>query len=220
MAQPYYLTWYKDLIKTQPPGYKFSYSDRLNTKDWKIFRDMIVERDHMACKQCGIGIFRKLTDTEYQTAINLIEIHRITNPDILLFTSQDIASAEINNPELADKMREMKVKNNSPQLTGYKAQEPKPILEVHHKAYIYHALPWNYPEEWLETLCDVCHHKKHFGEGEVLPVMPKTYKDRSRQVEVRLDPCIRCEGKGYILEYKHFQRGVCFDCGGQGGIVD
>jgi len=34
-------------------------------------------------------------------------------------------------------------------------------LQVHHKKYIWDKEPWNYPDEDLTTLCEVCHSKEH-----------------------------------------------------------
>ena len=35
-------------------------------------------------------------------------------------------------------------------------------LQVHHIKYIWGKEPWNYPDEDLITLCEICHAKKHF----------------------------------------------------------
>lgn len=34
-------------------------------------------------------------------------------------------------------------------------------LNVHHKWYEFGKLPWEYPDECLETLCDHCHEMEH-----------------------------------------------------------
>lgn len=35
-------------------------------------------------------------------------------------------------------------------------------LQVHHKYYIDGAMPWEYPDEALITLCELCHEKEEF----------------------------------------------------------
>lgn len=34
-------------------------------------------------------------------------------------------------------------------------------LNVHHKWYIYGRKPWQYPDRYLVTLCEKCHHREH-----------------------------------------------------------
>lgn len=35
------------------------------------------------------------------------------------------------------------------------------ILEVHHKKYHKDLMAWEYPDKYLETLCDKCHYAVH-----------------------------------------------------------
>jgi len=39
--------------------------------------------------------------------------------------------------------------------------ENDPLLNVHHKKYIYGKEPWDYPNELLITLCEDCHEEEH-----------------------------------------------------------
>lgn len=86
-------------------------------------------------------------------------------------------------------------------------------LEVHHKYYILNKLPWEYSINALTTLCDQCHEKVHFDSRPV-------YEDETLQRYHKLQLCNRCSGKGFIPEFRHIQNGICFYCGGLGGMVD
>lgn len=47
---------------------------------------------------------------------------------------------------------------------GYKCTKcsrGKPILHVHHKYYVLNVMPWEYPNNALITLCNICHKKEH-----------------------------------------------------------
>lgn len=46
----------------------------------------------------------------------------------------------------------------------------------------------------------------------------KTDKNGTKYYEVTCS-CGKCNGTGFILEYKHVEAGVCFDCGGSGIIT-
>jgi hypothetical protein len=86
-------------------------------------------------------------------------------------------------------------------------------LEIHHKYYIYGLLPWNYHDSVLQTLCSICHEKEH------LTNKPIVYLDKSLKSEVELNLCLRCNGNGYLHNYKHVQNGICFKCWGYGGFL-
>jgi hypothetical protein len=44
-------------------------------------------------------------------------------------------------------------------------------LHVHHRWYGRGRMPWQYPDEALITLCDVCHHAEHFRPSTWLDVV-------------------------------------------------
>lgn len=83
-------------------------------------------------------------------------------------------------------------------------------LAVHHLYYVYSKLPWEYPNEALITLCNHCHKRRH--ELDTIIV----YRDDTRCLSKHLSRCSKCDGLGYISEFKHVQNGVCFQCGGRG----
>lgn len=83
-------------------------------------------------------------------------------------------------------------------------------LNVHHRYYIYHADPWQYPNSALITLCQSCHELVH------ATLAPLVYVNTSEHLfRMMFTPCIRCNGYGYFSEYKHIQNGVCFRCRGE-----
>ena len=87
--------------------------------------------------------------------------------------------------------------------------QEKIYLQVHHKKYFIGRWPWEYDDDDLISLCENCHQKVH--EEETI-----SYYDEkgARLKKESLTPCNRCDGKGYIPEYKHVQNGICFKCRG------
>ena len=81
-------------------------------------------------------------------------------------------------------------------------------LQVHHKLYILNKLPWEYDNEQLVTLCNVCHGKVH--EENTIPI----YGEDGVELK-ELTPCSRCNGMGRLPEYSHVQNGICFKCYGE-----
>ena len=83
-------------------------------------------------------------------------------------------------------------------------------LEVHHKYYMQGLDPWEYPDDVLVTLCSDCHHKWH--QNHPIQFAEKTgntwYWTERR-------PCMRCDGVGYLHEYRYYKDGICFRCWGE-----
>lgn len=86
-------------------------------------------------------------------------------------------------------------------------------LHVHHKYYIKDHYPWQYEDEALTTVCMECHEKIH--ETEEIPV----YVNIDKEIKLLTRKCAKCNGRGYIKEYKHYERGRCFSCDRKGYIV-
>lgn len=80
-------------------------------------------------------------------------------------------------------------------------------LQVHHKYYQLGALPWEYPDDALTTLCWYCHEELHKN-GKV-PVF-----DGHGDSVGEYTYCKRCHGAGEFPEYSHVQSGICFRCQG------
>lgn len=82
-------------------------------------------------------------------------------------------------------------------------------LQVHHKYYIKGRLPWEYFLFAFETLCKKCHKDWHIKNDVKLYWIAK-----ENLVGKILNPCTRCNGIGYLHEYKHVDNGICFKCKG------
>jgi hypothetical protein len=81
-------------------------------------------------------------------------------------------------------------------------------LEVHHTRYILNRLPWDYKSEDLITLCNHCH--TEFHQNNKVPVYSE---DELTMLDYEI--CDRCNGSGYLPEFRHVQGGVCFKCKGE-----
>ena len=79
-------------------------------------------------------------------------------------------------------------------------------LEVHHKYYVAGKYAWQYPDNALITLCSGCHQEVHNTEH--IPYYNSIGK------ALGYTPCGRCNGRGWLAEYKHVQGGKCFGCKG------
>lgn len=82
-----------------------------------------------------------------------------------------------------------------------------PGLHIHHKYYQKGKLPWEYPDEALQTMCWQCHENLHRN------IMVPYLDERGNDLGM-LTPCYKCHGAGYFPEYKHIQAGICFSCNG------
>jgi hypothetical protein len=80
-------------------------------------------------------------------------------------------------------------------------------LHVHHTYYQEGKMPWEYPNDALQTLCWSCHESLH--ENTKVPHLDVYGNEMGK-----LTPCSRCIGMGYFSEYNHIQNGVCFRCQG------
>lgn len=80
-------------------------------------------------------------------------------------------------------------------------------LQIHHKKYMLNRLPWEYDNDDLQSLCNYCHTNIHVTE--IIPV----YNEDGLLISDFIS-CDRCNGTGYMPEFKHYQQGVCFKCNG------
>ncbi len=69
--------------------------------------------------------------------------------------------------------------------------------------------PWEYCDNALITLCQSCHKMVH----DTLPSLVYTQKGSVLR-PMNFTPCTRCNGYGYLSEYKYIQNGICFRCRG------
>lgn len=80
-------------------------------------------------------------------------------------------------------------------------------LHIHHRYYQDGKLPWEYPDEALQTLCWHCHKELH--ENTMIE-----WRNSSGKPIGTLTPCFKCHGAGAFPEYQHVQGGICFQCHG------
>lgn len=84
-------------------------------------------------------------------------------------------------------------------------------IHVHHLYYIEGLLPWEYKDEELISYCHECHEKWHKENK----VKYYAYNINGELIEKSYQTCDRCNGSGYLEEYKHVDNGVCFKCWGR-----
>lgn len=82
-------------------------------------------------------------------------------------------------------------------------------LQVHHTLYVFNKLHWEYDDDELETLCNICHEELHNNEN------VKVW-DENKYNQMKFGSCDRCSGKGYIAMFTNVQNGICFKCKGYG----
>ena len=83
-------------------------------------------------------------------------------------------------------------------------------LNIHHRYYIYGSLAWEYKSNALITLCANCHGLVH------RTISPLCYFNNGDSlVPMNFTPCHRCNGAGYLHQYKHVENGICFRCEGK-----
>jgi len=95
----------------------------------------------------------------------------------------------------------------------YLIQENGLGLQVHHTYYIIGKEPWEYPEHSLVTLCPDCHKKIH--QNNQIPIYSSTTEFMGNATV-----CGKCEGQGFLPEFEHIEEGICFDCRGEGIVID
>jgi hypothetical protein len=84
-------------------------------------------------------------------------------------------------------------------------------LHVHHNYYIKDSMPWEIDDSALTSLCRKCHTKRHEKEN------IKVYKKNNGQLIITDQyyiKCTRCNGTGYLPQFKHVEDGICFLCHG------
>ncbi len=80
-------------------------------------------------------------------------------------------------------------------------------LHVHHTYYQHNKMPWEYPDESLQTLCINCHIQLH--KEQTIPVL-----DENGVNIGEYHYCDRCSGAGWFPQYLHVEEGICFKCKG------
>ena len=175
-----------------------SYDELLWTGEWLDLRNRVKERDHHTCTNlhCKKSQYKEMSEDQFAQSIINSGFGKYFN---------------LLEGKYEDEPGQFSLKKN----LDYPSRLMFDIsvkLEVHHKYYVWNKLPWEYQIDALITLCDECHEKEHIKQ-------PVVYADGSLRQIKHLESCYRCNGKGHIKEYKHVQNGICFACGGLGGIL-
>lgn len=84
-------------------------------------------------------------------------------------------------------------------------------LHVHHIYYLKDKLPWEIDDLALLSLCKRCHVKRHENDNIY------TYKELGSKLVLAKNHfynCPRCNGSGFLSQFKHVEDGICFLCFG------
>lgn len=86
-------------------------------------------------------------------------------------------------------------------------------LNIHHKFYFRNKKPWEYNDDALITLCEDCHHKWH--QQNHVPIFESG--ENSGKISYA-QTCPKCNGSGFLPQYKYHDNGICYMCMGEGVI--
>ncbi|MEH6538083.1 MAG: hypothetical protein V7719_16905 [Psychroserpens sp.] len=187
---------YSSLIKRKPEQY-ISYLEKLSTKEWSLKRNVIIERDKHTCDICNF----KATSFE-----NGLMFRDKTKKELEEY-KRKIANSWYDSvlPEFKDQYD----RDILPEFLKNLMIKPEQIvLQVHHKYYIVDNLPWDYPNDSLITLCNLCHQKLHDNTD------IQIYSDDKKNIRLNYNKCTTCSGSGYRPEYHYHLNGICFHCSG------
>ncbi len=179
---------YRDLLISNSEDEYISYSQLLKTYEWKNFRDIIINRDNNQCQVCF-----KNGSIKY----GKFYIRKPTEEE------KDLSLARYS--MLTNGDDEFKPKYSV--ITGVRDENPI-ILHVHHKHYFIDTLPWDYDINDLITVCHQCHQNIH--QASIIPV----YTNKLKSEIVKLTPCERCFGTGFLNQFYYYENGICFNCNG------
>jgi len=183
-----YTPSYSQIKFDYPSSWFIPYKILLSTLEWQELRYVILSRDGKACTVCMAEESFKIGNRYYR---------KPTNEEI----------AENNKPyemDLGDNTLYIK---HAP-IVGLPTDTPT-ILHIHHKYYVYDNLPWDYPLEAFQVVCQTCHFKIHSEDR--IPVYSNSNLDESYP----LTPCTRCHGSGFLQEFHYHREGICFRCEGR-----
>jgi hypothetical protein len=211
------LRHYKELLNESGEKRLLTYDELLFTVEWFTKREIIKFRDEYRCTMCMRSTHRDMTLEE----IILEKQKRQKDYDLSLEEwnksfghLSDADLHKIENWYIAFSKPHNRVNDRS--ILFVTPHDPPVTFEVHHLAYVKAALPWEYPDDWLTTLCSDCHDAVHFGNRNTSPQKIKVYTSFSSKQEYSAPQCPRCNGLGRIEQYRHVQKGICFECWGYG----
>jgi hypothetical protein len=173
-------------------SWKIPYDILLNTIEWREYREEILKRDKKTCTKC-----------------NKIQSEKIGKWYVKQFTKEELETVNIPDPPI-DVFGDGSIILESIPTELVRTLEDKPtILHVHHLHYVFGHLPWDYKMESLVSVCHKCHFDIH--QRVVIPV----YTDITMSSKVKLTPCNRCFGTGFLEQFNYHHDGICFRCDGR-----
>ena len=189
-----------------------TYSELLNTTEWKNKRSQILVRDKYLCQNC-------LNENVIKDCIEAhgTKIEGHSNKFNFRLTIQEFFFDAFISEECKSIIPEETVAyfdriGDYIKVFAFKGIRTNdfiyvPSLHVHHKYYQVGLKPWEYPDNGLTTYCWICHEEVH-SKNQV----PKL---DSRGNEIgKMTPCYRCYGAGVFPEFRHVHAGICFRCEG------
>tara|TARA_B110000503_G_C7141502_1_gene411023 strand:+ start:1702 stop:2301 length:600 start_codon:yes stop_codon:yes gene_type:complete len=188
---------YSSLKEGKPEEY-ISYLEKLSTTEWSEKRNEIIKRDKHTCDICNLQatsfenglMFRDKTKTELEEY------------------KREIASSWYD--AVLPEYKNQYDRDILPEIIKNLIKKPEQIiLQVHHKYYIIDNLPWDYPNDTLITLCNLCHQKLH--DDIDIPI----FSNDKKNVQLKYHKCTTCNGSGYRPEYHYHLNGICFNCRGK-----
>jgi 5-methylcytosine-specific restriction endonuclease McrA len=202
-----------------------TYSELLNSPDWRLKRLEVLKRDKCVCQNCSNTkieafiqsygrldrrstnskrlIYKIFENQETSIAIDTFKSYNQILKNLMLYLDkiQDnyfvpIAARRLKKGEINSV--EVDIMTNEWIFVNN--------LHIHHKYYIKDKLPWEYNTDALQTLCWSCHEELH--KNVKIPIY------LNNEVCGYLTPCLRCFGAGQFPEFNYIQSGVCFRCNG------
>jgi hypothetical protein len=180
----------KELFELYKNDNYIPYAQYLRTNELKTKRLEILDRDLFRCIKCN-GFETKVIKTSINTPFGNVEDPNLewSSPEIIIWT----------NLEGKEKFSTITKPIGKPN-KSYN-------LHIHHKKYVINKLPWEYSNDDLETLCNHCHKKVHEEQDIFI-------YNEDGNIILDYNNCDRCNGTGYLAQYKYIQNGICFKCKG------
>lgn len=194
----------------EQPGFdpRLIYRELLKQPEWKKRRFEILIRDRHRCQDCGV--YGNFCIRDHGLILSCYTFEDMDNERLLTLNTAFSVTNSYQLPFISLYGR-LDDKSVHQDLFG------KTVLQVHHKYYVLNATPWDHPDESMVTLCRECHEKAHTPKVP-MPVMVRKEGELVPDPNLHVTDCGKCDGQGYIEEYKHYKGGVCFECYGKGYV--
>lgn len=215
---------------------RLPYHYQLLCKEWLDIKIKILERDNCTCQRCGMKNEYFLLKLENIIEINYSKCIPISDEEFQVEVNKMVEDwkngtlGRMAKKRYDEKKYNSLVQRNVNWFNSRRKVKTLPgsyvwnSLEIHHRYYVNEAYAWEYDLSALITLCSNCHREVHqLNSPSVLifrehPNPNKSFEDQKGLLLDYSFDCDRCHGKGFILEYKHIENGICFACYGIGHV--